>query len=361
MSKAADLYLDFAIIRQIELQRVATWILEQMVDDLRTLEQEINGEILTTNPTGVTRARYRAERLAALLAAVQAKIRAVFRELAERVESQFQEVADIQQEHERKLFLLLWGLSLRGTETNAAQILIQGATLRTWITKIGADYSFRVSSKIRTGTNADKPARDIVDDIKGTPAPPAPPTSSEVEKAARDLEAITRTGADQVANDVTTDLIEANEENPPPVEPPQEPPPPTLPGSKFGPHGWQQISILDNRTTQICQNYAFRLWDANFEPVGHSLPYNGGPPRHIYCRSRIVFVFLDDQELPTRATFEQWLNRRAKKVQDRIFGSKKMDLHRRGKLTDGDLIRQQDRQLDLEGLRASDPTLPESD
>lgn len=55
--------------------------------------------------------------------------------------------------------------------------------------------------------------------------------------------------------------------------------------------GVYQVSHLDERTTLVCIVYAGRGWvydDAGvLVPEGHSLPFNGGTPRHPSCRSTI--------------------------------------------------------------------------
>ena len=56
--------------------------------------------------------------------------------------------------------------------------------------------------------------------------------------------------------------------------------------------GIYQLSTLDDRTTVVCITYSGKAWDftddGRLEPVGHSLPYASGPPRHPACRSRML-------------------------------------------------------------------------
>jgi hypothetical protein len=117
----------------------------------------------------------------------------------------------------------------------------------------------------------------------------------------------------------------------------------------------QQVSTLDNRTTDICISYSDLTWDVNtLEPIGHSLPWAGGPPRHFNCRSVIVPVVKSPQELgvktrakvpdevratmdgqaPSSLTFTDWLKGKSPSFQDEVLGVKKAKLFREGKLVD---------------------------
>lgn len=100
---------------------------------------------------------------------------------------------------------------------------------------------------------------------------------------------------------------------------------------------WQQLSILDNRTTNICQRYAFRVWDKQFKPVGHKLPFVDGCPRHWGCRSHIVMIFdgnrLDD------LTFEEWFEGKSATEQAKLFGSSRVKLWKAGKLSLSEMLK----------------------
>ncbi|WP_204275192.1 hypothetical protein, partial [Stenotrophomonas maltophilia] len=44
--------------------------------------------------------------------------------------------------------------------------------------------------------------------------------------------------------------------------------------------GYRQLSTLDSHTTETCMVYDLKTWNLEFKPVGHSLPYKQGCPRH---------------------------------------------------------------------------------
>jgi SPP1 gp7 family putative phage head morphogenesis protein len=144
--------------------------------------------------------------------------------------------------------------------------------------------------------------------------------------------------------------------------------------------GVQHLSTLDTRTSEICVAYDQRMWNLDHQPIGHSLPYKEGVPRHFQCRSTEVSVLkswselagrpiregdpqtLDeifrsklramgwsderiaaaqmrtrasvDGQVPRETTFGQFLDRKGAAFQDEVLGKGKADLYRRGLLTD---------------------------
>jgi SPP1 gp7 family putative phage head morphogenesis protein len=134
--------------------------------------------------------------------------------------------------------------------------------------------------------------------------------------------------------------------------------------------GVQQLSTLDERTTDICIAYDGAAWDLDGNPIeGNDLPFDGGPPRHWNCRSTLVPVIKSSDELGvdvevlpgTRAsmdgqvsdkmTFGNWLETKTPEQQDAILGKGKAQLWRDGKITLRDLLDQSGRPLTLEQLK----------
>ena len=134
-----------------------------------------------------------------------------------------------------------------------------------------------------------------------------------------------------------------------------------------------QVSTLDNRTSDICIAYSGKTWDVmSLEPVDvgdGTLPFNGGPPRHFNCRSRLRPVTksfrdlgLDIDEIPpgTRAsidgqvpadiTFDQWLRGKGKTFQNDLLGPKRANLWRNGDITLTQLVDMRGSPLTLEQL-----------
>ena len=132
----------------------------------------------------------------------------------------------------------------------------------------------------------------------------------------------------------------------------------------------QQVSTLDSRTSDICIAYSGLVWDIQtLEPIGHTLQFNGGPPRHFNCRSSIVPVLksfeemgIDANEVPlaTREsmdgavpgdiTFDKWLKSKGTAFQDQVLGPARAKLWRDGDISLTQLVDMRGNPLTLDQL-----------
>lgn len=134
--------------------------------------------------------------------------------------------------------------------------------------------------------------------------------------------------------------------------------------------GYQQVSTLDNRTSDVCIAYSGEAWTLEGKPIPpSSLPFLGGPPRHFNCRSTLVPVLksfdelgIDLAEIPegTRAsmdgqvpgniTFHDWLTKKGTEFQNKLLGPKKAALWRSNAITLKDLVNQSGNPLTIDEL-----------
>ncbi|HHW7546543.1 TPA: phage minor head protein [Mannheimia haemolytica] len=215
--------------------------------------------------------------------------------------------------------------------------IIAGMPLESWFEKQGSELSFKFESTIRQGL------------LEGRQTP-------EIAKATAELFGISRRHADtlvitavaKVADDAHKALRDEN-----------------LDLIK----GEMHLSTLDTRTSTVCQVRDGKMWDTDYKPIGHSLPYQR-PPLHPRCRSILQLVmkdwkelgFDDVKEMPksTRASadgqvsektnYEEWLNSKSAEEQDKALGKGKADLWRRGVITFSDMLDQSARPLTLKEL-----------
>lgn len=129
---------------------------------------------------------------------------------------------------------------------------------------------------------------------------------------------------------------------------------------------WQFVATLDSRTTITCSALNGRTYPIGQGPI---------PPVHIRCRSISVAVTksfrelgLDIDELPpgTRSsmdgqvagdiTFDAFLKSKSDAIQDKMLGATRAQLFRSGKISLGDLIKDDGSVLTLEQLRKLKPT-----
>jgi len=322
-----------AVEEVIALQQAANWMLERYLRQLRDLEAGILSEALRADVTDGRTESSRRRRLDDLLTRLDRRIREVFDELANRMESDLEEVADIEAERERERILAIFGISLDGTVDAAAiaTAAVLGITVRQMMVKQASELSYRLRGRLTRATDAMEPTAETWGKLKrGDERSSEPPIMRQTRTA---LETIATTATQGAAQQAATEVVTAS----------------TIDRRTIR-YGWQQISILDARTSRICWAYAFKTWDAEFKPLGHALPYNGGVPRHPHCRSRIILVLLDEDAVADQ-TFREWAAKAGDAKLIKLFGAEAVRQWRAGNLGDNDLIRSRTGSISLDELR----------
>lgn len=327
----AERLLTLGAIRQVELQRLATWMLRDILQQLDDLSSKLGALVLNAGIGQEKRlsSQRRIER--ELFDEIEQLIEEVMQEIQRRMESDFTELLSITAEDERKNFLLIYGLSLAGSPPAiASELLVNGATFADQLQRAQDDLLFRIKATVRDSVAAGEAEEELYRRIKGGKTVEAP--VGEMAQTNRRLETITRTAVNTVPTAVQLELK------------PRE--------NVIAAHGWQHVSVLDGRTTQICRSRNGKRWDAQFNPIGHSMTFRPPPlfpPEHP-CRSRIQLIFLDDPPAP-EVSFKSWVNQLSPENQRTIFGAENFRRWQQGRMTDAELIRQQNRPLSIEELR----------
>ena len=47
---------------------------------------------------------------------------------------------------------------------------------------------------------------------------------------------------------------------------------------------------MDSRVTDECRDRNNKKYTLDGEPIGHRIPFNGGPPYHYNCRTQLIPV-----------------------------------------------------------------------
>ena len=228
----------------------------------------------------------------------------------------------------------------------------QGRLLREWAADIGETRMVRIRDAVRMGFVQQETVGQIVQRIRGTRARAYRDGLLEIDR--RSAEAVVRTAVSHTAGYVRDRFMESNDD---------------LVKALV----W--TSTLDTRTSEICMLRDGKQYKpGTYRPVGHSLPWLGGPGRaHWQCRSVAVPVLkswrelgLDSDEVPasTRAsmdgqvapetTFASWLQRQSATRQDQILGPARGRLLRQGGLTLDRFANDKGRWLTLDELRERD-------
>jgi SPP1 gp7 family putative phage head morphogenesis protein len=234
-------------------------------------------------------------------------------------------------------------------ESVAQSSLIQGATMGNWFARLNESARFDIERVVKNGVSLGQTNAQIAKELIGVGDKGGQP----IAKARRDAMAITRTAVQTVAKDARLASLEANANIIKAV---------------------QWVSTLDSRTSEICMARSGKTWSyPDFKPIGHKIPWNGGPPAHWNCRSSFIPITKSFEELTggkikdkvepaTRAsmdgyvaadlTFDQFLKNKPPEFADKMLGKGRAELWRSGKITLNQLLDQRGNPLTLAQLKA---------
>ena len=99
----------------------------------------------------------------------------------------------------------------------------------------------------------------------------------------------------------------------------------------------QQVSVLDDRTTEVCTTYDMKRFSLpDFKPLGHSLEFGGGVPRHWNCRSTEIPVAESSNYFSVAEptwSYYQWVAEQPGSVQRQIMGVKQYNAYKSGSVS----------------------------
>jgi hypothetical protein len=246
----------------------------------------------------------------------------------------------------------------------ASDVLIQGSPAKNWWLRQAQDTQFKLANEIRIGaaqgeTNAQIIKRIVGQDATVAKAPSAPGAVPAIEPgipgvmplARKNAAAIVQTSIATVAAEARRATFKANADIT---------------------NGIMQVSTMDSHTSIVCLAYSGAQWDNDYEPInGNDLPYNGGCPRHINCRSseislmkslREMGIDMDEPDPGMRAssagpisaktTMSEFMKMQGEAYQNETLGPGRAALFREGKMTTRDLVSALGKPLKLSDLRA---------
>jgi SPP1 gp7 family putative phage head morphogenesis protein len=202
-------------------------------------------------------------------------------------------------------------------ESIAGNVMIDGATTKTWWSKIAADTSFKFKAAVRQGLMQGETQAQIFKRV-----------NTVVGLAGRNSVALVHTSIMQTMNDATEAVLQKNADVTPTM---------------------RHLATLDSSTCVVCGSRDGLEWDTlTKEPVGHNLPYVT-PPMHFGCRCKLVGVtklskVVKGQRasmfgpVDRKVTFNDFLERQTPAFQNEVLGKGRAELYRSGKLTLRDLV-----------------------
>ena len=335
----SDKLLDLTIIRQLLLERViagqSAAVNKQLDAIAAALEKQLKGKEFT---------EYQGKRLDKAIAELKAIVTVNEPDLSDLTEAEAAFFRDA---------MVNVGIDavlppVAAIEGIAQSSLIQGATMGNWFARLNENVRFDIERTVKNGVLLGQTNAQIAKEIMGVGDKGGQP----IAKARRDAMAITRTAVQTVAKDARLASLEANADIIKAV---------------------QWVSTLDSRTSSICMARSGKTWSyPDFKPIGHKIPWNGGPPAHWNCRSSFIPVTKSFEELTggkikdkvepaTRAsmdgyvaadlTFDQFLKSKPPEFADKMLGKGRAELWRSGKITLNQLLDQRGNPLTLAQLK----------
>lgn len=198
---------------------------------------------------------------------------------------------------------VLRSLDLKKRSIDTGGVSIQGAPYSDWMKKVQQDTRFALSRAVRIGLSAGDTGTALYERLRPV-----------LDKARRDVAAITVTGVAAAANAARQKVYESVAES----------------GDSV-----QHVSILDSRTSVICISRAGMRWSLpDYTPVGHSQKFRI-PPLHIRCRSDLRLVRRGDDEVVP--TFGEFMDARPA-LAEKMLGKGRYALYARGQISLSQLL-----------------------
>ncbi|WP_322884165.1 hypothetical protein U8C35_06440 [Sinorhizobium medicae] len=324
--------------RQLYLLRHQVSVRNELDRFLSLLDKAIATSIITIAPSEPARQIYRQQRLDKMIEEVAALITATYSEMRSYHRREMQQLAEVEAAYlvgaANDLFessLVTIALPAAAALELVDTALISGAPMKEWWAEQSASMRQKFAQQMRVGFIGGESDADLVKRIRGT---------RELQYA-DGLMSISRRMARILVRGAGSSVVGATRrkavaDNPDVFK------------------GLQQISVLDGRTSHTCISYAGKVWSLpGYKPVGHSLPYNGGTPRHPNCRSTEIPVIVESLggAPADDVDFETFLKGKSVQDVDSLLGKGRAELYRTKQITLSELVDQNGRPLTLEQLR----------
>jgi hypothetical protein len=189
------------------------------------------------------------------------------------------------------------------------------ATHTDWWQRLQDSFQQRLGDQLMVGVTLEEPLTTIVERVKGTPEQGF--QDGLMQKAREEATRLLRTEVTHAVGTAREVLAEVN----------------------AGKVVLEHHSILDNRTTIICQGRHGLRFQAEppHEPIGHSIPYLTGVPYHPACRSSVDPVLVTGGNVQPPG-LEAFLHRQSPTTQREILGTGRWKLWQEGKLDQRTLL-----------------------
>ena len=354
---ANDDLMDAAIQHQIDLGRYSRGVVQRMVAILNRVDRSIFADLAAKLAT-MEPEQFTVTRLEAMLGSVRALNAQAYAQIDKELRAELKDFTEYEVSYQKMALesvlpaqIVVAGVSAEQVYAGAMARPFQGTLLKGALDELEAGRARRIRQSIAQGYVEGKTSVEIVRELRGTRARQHADGFLEVDR--RHLQTIVNTAIAHTAHfaqerfyDANTDLLK----------------------------GVQWSAKLDLRTSSTCRLRDGLMWTPDRKPIGHAIPWRGGPPAHFNCRSTAVPVLkglgdlldadLSESDFPaaTRAsldgqvaaneTYAEWIKRQSARRQDDVLGPTRGKLLRDGKLPLSDMYSPRGELLTLDELRA---------
>jgi SPP1 gp7 family putative phage head morphogenesis protein len=344
--------LDANLRHQIGVMRFSNGMVSRMVGLMNKADGHLFAELASAIERGKSAAAI--ARLDAMLQSVRDLNARVYQQVESGIKTDVRDLAEYEIDFQTGLLKEVPGLPINAVTLDQVYGAVtakpfQGRLLSEWAKSIETDRMARIRDTIRMGIVSNETTSQIVQRIRGTKANGYADGIIQIDR--RNAEAVVRSAISHTAA-VTRDFVyQANSDLIKAV---------------------QWVSTLDSRTSPICRaRDGLRYTCADHRPVGHAVPWLGGPgAAHWSCRSISTPVLKSYKELgidmpdmpnatrasmdgqvPSDTTYGEWFARQSAARQDVIVGPTRGQLFRKGGIAFDSFANDKGRMLTLAQLR----------
>lgn len=373
MATANETIFDLTLRHEVAVRRFTRGEVRRVLELATRTDNEIAAKLLRELPDS-----FAATRLRELLADCRRLRRVLTNMLGESFNETLIQVAEGEQDAAAKnlrdslpIEISMATVSAEALRVAALTTRIHDKFLKEWWDKVADREQRRILDALRLGYAQGESIPEMVRRIRGTRA--AGYADGIIAGTRRDIEAVVRTGINDVSNKVREQFFEAN-------------------ADIIACLRW--TSTLDGRTTPIC-----RARDGQMAPVaGKPLPANAvaldppeaRPPAHVGCRSVMTpiidgvgvvgerpfvrgrrsigklrfptpeakreWIEKNVGRVPAETTYEEWIRKQPAEFQDDVLGPRRGELFREDGLTLDQFVDHSGKEYTLKQLRGMYPS-----
>lgn len=357
MPSANETLRDMAIDHAIDVTQHGNYVARRLIATLNRADADL-AEQLRKAMERLPESSFTVERLEKLLGSVRETNADVYAQIGATLAEQVTEFAEVEAGYQFDLFervipkpvqveFPVARISLEQVRTAALSRPFQGRLLKDWAKKLPADRLEVIRNAVRLGYIQGESVSQIVSRVIGTPA--ARKQDGAIQRARRNLEAVAHTAINHAAAVTRDRFFEANDD-------------------VIASITWS--STIDLKTSSWCIARSEKRYTVKtHKPIGHNIPWLGGPGRiHYRCRSvgtpnlkSAAALGLDglpprvkasmDGAIPAETTLPDWIAKQSQERQEQVLGQRRAQLVRQGGLSVEELYDRRGRWLNIDQLR----------